>query len=33
MFASYFTGLSSYRNNPRNTFFDNALFNSDESTA
>jgi hypothetical protein len=33
MFASYFTCLSSYRNNPRNMFFDNVLFNNGESNA
>jgi hypothetical protein len=33
MFASYFMCLSSYRNNPRNIFFNNVLFNNGESTA
>jgi hypothetical protein len=32
MFASYLC-LSSYRNNPRNIFFDDVLFNNGESTA
>jgi hypothetical protein len=32
-FASYFTSLSSYRNNPRSIFFDNVLLNNGVSTA
>lgn len=33
MFASFFMCTHSYRNNPRTSFFDNVLFNNDESTA
>ena len=33
MFAYYFTYLSTYRNNPKNIFFDKVLFNNGESTA
>jgi hypothetical protein len=32
MFASFFMCTCSYRNNPRTLFFDNVLFNNDEST-